>query len=60
MFTIRWVAPDVPMEEIFLGVPFVVGELRVVAPLILFPELALWLVEKMGLGSASRGAMACR
>ena len=44
----RRVAPEVPMEEIFKGVfPFVVGELVVLALLIAFPELALWLVERM-------------
>jgi TRAP-type mannitol/chloroaromatic compound transport system permease large subunit len=45
----RRVAPDVPMEEIFRGVfPFVIGELLVLALLILFPGLALWLVDRMG------------
>ena len=44
----RRVAPDVPMREIFLGVfPFVVGELVVLALLIAFPALALWLPEQM-------------
>jgi tripartite ATP-independent transporter DctM subunit len=48
VFIMRRVAPEVPMEEIFLGVfPFVIGELGVLALLILFPELALWLVEQM-------------
>jgi len=48
VFIMRRVAPDVPMEEIFLGVfPFVLGELGVLALLILFPDLALWLVEQM-------------
>lgn len=49
VFIMRRVAPEVPMEEIFRGVfPFVLGELVVLALLILFPELALWLVERMG------------
>ncbi len=49
VFVMRRVAPDVPMEEIFRGVfPFVIGELVVLTLLILFPELALWLVERMG------------
>ena len=44
----RRVAPDVPMEDIFRGVlPFVVGELAILALLILYPELALWLVGRM-------------
>lgn len=48
VFVMRRVAPEVPMEEIFLGVfPFVIGELGVLALLIAFPDLALWLVEQM-------------
>lgn len=48
VFVMRRVAPEVPMEEIFLGVfPFVVGELGVLVLLILFPDIALWLVEQM-------------
>ena len=36
------------MADIFRGVfPFVIGELVVLALLILFPGLALWLVEQM-------------
>jgi len=49
VFIMRRVAPEVPMEEIFRGVfPFVLGELVVLALLIQFPDLALWLVERMG------------
>ena len=48
VFVMRRVAPDVPMEAIFRGVlPFVIGELAVLALLILYPELALWLVGRM-------------
>ncbi len=48
VFVMRRVAPDVPMEDIFRGVlPFVIGELAVLALLILYPELALWLVGRM-------------
>ena len=48
VFIMRRVAPDVSMADIFRGVfPFVIGELAVLALLILFPDLALWLVEKM-------------
>ena len=48
VFIMRRVAPDVPMEEIFRGVfPFVIGELLILALLILFPDLVLWLVERM-------------
>jgi len=36
------------MGEIFMGVlPFVVGELVVIALLIAFPEIALWLPRQM-------------
>ena len=49
VFVMRRVAPDVPMEEIFRGVfPFVIGELVVLTLLIMFPDLALWLVYRMG------------
>ncbi len=48
VFIMRRVAPEVPMEDIFRGVfPFVIGELVVLTLLILFPEMALWLVERM-------------
>ena len=48
VFVMRRVAPDVPMEDIFRGVlPFVIGELAVLALLIVYPELALWLVGRM-------------
>ena len=48
VFVIRRTAPEVPMGEIFMGVlPFVVGELVVIALLIRFPEIALWLPGKM-------------
>jgi TRAP-type mannitol/chloroaromatic compound transport system permease large subunit len=36
------------MSEIFMGVlPFVVGELVVIALLIAFPEIAMWLPGRM-------------
>ena len=48
VFVMRRVAPDVSMEDIFRGVlPFVFGEILVLALLISFPGLALWLVEQM-------------
>jgi C4-dicarboxylate transporter DctM subunit len=48
VFIMRRVAPEVPMEDIFRGVfPFVIGELAVLALLMLFPGMALWLVEQM-------------
>jgi tripartite ATP-independent transporter DctM subunit len=48
VFVMRRVAPDVPMGDIFLGVlPFVVGELVLVALLVVFPQIALWLPGMM-------------
>jgi C4-dicarboxylate transporter DctM subunit len=48
VFVMRRTAPEVPMGEIFMGVlPFVVGELVVIALLIAFPEIALWLPGQM-------------
>jgi len=48
VFVMRRTAPEVPMGEIFMGVlPFVVGELVVIALLIAFPEIALWLPRQM-------------
>jgi tripartite ATP-independent transporter DctM subunit len=49
VFVMRRTAPEVPMGDIFLGVlPFVVGEMIVIALLIAFPEIALWLPRRMG------------
>ncbi|MDH3208381.1 MAG: TRAP transporter large permease [Gemmatimonadota bacterium] len=48
VFVMRRTAPEVPMGEIFMGVlPFVLGELVVIALLIAFPEIALWLPGQM-------------
>jgi C4-dicarboxylate transporter DctM subunit len=48
VFVMRRTAPEVPMGEIFMGVlPFVIGELVVIALLIAFPEIVLWLPGKM-------------
>ena len=48
VFVMRRTAPEVPMGEIFMGViPFVIGELIVIALLIAFPEIALWLPGQM-------------
>jgi TRAP-type mannitol/chloroaromatic compound transport system permease large subunit len=49
VFVMRRTAPEVPMGDIFMGVlPFVVGEMIVIALLIAFPEIALWLPRRMG------------
>lgn len=44
VFVIKGVAPDVPLPSIFLGIlPFLAAQLLVVAVIIFFPEVALWL-----------------
>jgi C4-dicarboxylate transporter DctM subunit len=49
VFVMKRTAPEVPMGDIFMGVlPFVVGEMIVIALLIAFPEIALWLPRRMG------------
>ncbi|HCQ99973.1 MAG TPA: C4-dicarboxylate ABC transporter permease [Acidobacteria bacterium] len=49
VFVMRRTAPEVPMGDIFMGVlPFVVGELILIALIIVFPEIALWLPGRMG------------
>jgi tripartite ATP-independent transporter DctM subunit len=48
VFVMRRTAPEVPMGDIFMGVlPFVAGELVVIALVIAFPEIALWLPGQM-------------
>ncbi len=48
VFVMRRAAPDVPMTEIFIGVlPFVIGELVMVALLIAYPGIATWLPGQM-------------
>ncbi len=48
VFVMRRAAPDVPMAEIFMGVmPFVLGEMVIIALLIAFPEIATWLPNQM-------------
>ena len=48
VFVMRRIAPDVPMEDIFMGVaPFVLGEFVIILLLILFPAIALWLPSLM-------------
>ena len=49
VFVMRRTAPEVPMGDIFMGVlPFVGGKMVVLALLIAFPEIALWLPAQMG------------
>ena len=48
VFVMRRTAPEVPMSDIFMGVlPFVLGELVIIALVIAFPEIALWLPGQM-------------
>jgi len=48
VFVMRRTAPEVPMSDIFMGVlPFVVGELVIIALVIAFPQIALWLPSQM-------------
>ncbi len=48
VFVMRRTAPEVPMGDIFMGVlPFVVGQLIVIALVIAFPAIALWLPGRM-------------
>ncbi|HET9949447.1 MAG TPA: TRAP transporter large permease, partial [Longimicrobiales bacterium] len=48
VFVMRRTTPDVPMSDIFRGVlPFVVGELVLIALLVAFPEIATWLPGQM-------------
>tara|TARA_B100000700_G_C14838875_1_gene758213 strand:- start:504 stop:956 length:453 start_codon:yes stop_codon:yes gene_type:complete len=48
VFVMKKVAKDIPMSTIFLGViPFFVGELIIIAILIIWPEIPLILVNKM-------------
>ncbi|MBM43126.1 MAG: C4-dicarboxylate ABC transporter permease [Acidobacteria bacterium] len=48
VFVMRRTAPEVPMGDIFMGVlPFVVGQLLIIGLIIAFPDIALWLPNRM-------------
>jgi C4-dicarboxylate transporter, DctM subunit len=48
VFVIKGIAKDVPLESIFRGVmPFVVAQLVLIAILVAFPQIALWLPSTM-------------
>ena len=48
VFVMRSIATDVPMGQIFIGiVPFLFGEFVLIALLIIFPEIAIWLPSTM-------------
>jgi C4-dicarboxylate transporter, DctM subunit len=48
VFVIKGIARDVPLETIFRGVtPFIVAQIVLIAILIAFPQIALWLPSTM-------------
>ncbi len=48
VFVIKGIAPDIPLQEIFLGVwPFLLAQVMTILLLVLFPQIALWLPNAM-------------
>jgi C4-dicarboxylate transporter DctM subunit len=48
LYIVKNIAPDIPMSHVLLGVvPFVVIEGIVIVCVCIWPELALWLPNKM-------------
>jgi tripartite ATP-independent transporter DctM subunit len=48
VFVIKAIARDVPLEKLFRGVmPFVVAQILLIAILVAFPQIALWLPSTM-------------
>jgi TRAP-type C4-dicarboxylate transport system permease large subunit len=48
VFVIKGIAKDVPLEDIFRGVtPFIIAQVILIAILIVFPQIALWLPSTM-------------
>lgn len=48
VFILYGLAPDIPMRTIFKGVaPFVVADLLLLAVLVLFPQISLWLPKML-------------
>ena len=48
LYVVKTIAPDVPMSQVLLGVtPFVIIDLLVIVLLCIWPELAIWLPNKM-------------
>ena len=48
LYVVKNIAPDVPMSQVLLGViPFVIIDLLVIVLLCIWPELAIWLPNKM-------------
>ena len=48
LYIVKNIAPDVPMSHVLLGViPFVIIEILVIICVCIWPQLALWLPNKM-------------
>ncbi len=48
LYIVKNIAPDIPMSHVLLGVmPFIIIELIVITCVCIWPELALWLPNKM-------------
>ncbi len=48
LYIVKTIAPDIPMSRILLGViPFIIIEILVIILVTIWPELALWLPNKM-------------
>ncbi len=48
LYIVKTIAPDIPMSQILLGViPFIIIEVLVIILVTIWPELALWLPNKM-------------
>ncbi len=48
LYIVKNIAPDIPMSHVLLGVmPFIIIELIVIACVCIWPDLALWLPNKM-------------
>jgi tripartite ATP-independent transporter DctM subunit len=49
VFLLHGIAPDIPMRTIYRGVlPFIIADFAVLALLVAFPDLALWLPRVLG------------
>ncbi len=49
LYIVKSIAPDVPMSHVLMGVvPFLCIEILIIVALCVWPELALWLPNKMG------------
>jgi tripartite ATP-independent transporter DctM subunit len=47
-FAVKGIAPEIPLSQIFMGcLPFVIMEIGIVALLLIFPDISLWLLRTM-------------